>query len=124
MMKQNREQSCRDHEQPELGCLAEIFGPMFADCSDHISRRIDLLVRSTTIQKRRSTAALQSTACEMFCVSFGSAMRPRIAFGRGRCSRPYAFDVEFHPVESALRAEVERFPIGVAPGKIVRVLWR
>jgi hypothetical protein len=38
------------------------------------------LVSSAEIQKRRSTAVLQSTACEMFCVSFGSAMRPRIAF--------------------------------------------
>src|SRR5262249_38693898 len=30
MMKQNREQPCRDHEEAELGCLAEIFRPMFA----------------------------------------------------------------------------------------------
>src|SRR6266487_2486668 len=35
MMKQNREQSGRDHEQPELGCLAQIFGPMLAERSDH-----------------------------------------------------------------------------------------
>ena len=33
MMKQNREQPGRDHEQPELGCLAEIFRPMFAERS-------------------------------------------------------------------------------------------
>ena len=33
MMKQNREQSGRDHEQPELGCLAEIFWPMLAESS-------------------------------------------------------------------------------------------
>src|SRR5262249_50650558 len=32
MMKQNGEQPGRDHEQPELGCLAKIFGPMLAGC--------------------------------------------------------------------------------------------
>src|SRR5438094_928250 len=35
MMKQNREQPRRDHEQPELGCLAEIFWPMLAERSNH-----------------------------------------------------------------------------------------
>ena len=40
-MKQNREQPGRDHEQPELGCLAEIFRPMFLTRAMSASRQVD-----------------------------------------------------------------------------------
>src|SRR6266436_7497500 len=47
--------------------------------------------------------------------------RPRL---QTSASRSNALDIQSHSIQSAARAEVERFPIGVAPGKIMRVLWR
>src|SRR5438034_11173079 len=56
----------------------------------------------------------------VWSIHTGRGQRPRLQ----HCSRTDAFDVQSHSIQSAARAEVERFPIGIAPGKIVRMLWR